>query len=509
MFLWVNKTASSSSLSNERGSSGDQNTVSKVWSHAQKVTWAKKKQDRMRRLSPAESAASSKPTKVPPAEHRRWSLATAAPLERDYGFDALGVFPLALGTHDMSLIQFFMALSSDSCPRSNEKTDSASFPFLRIPPVILRTHAQGAMINSMTMASLLAWLASYSDNFRHPSRVKMSEKWMARALRTMQTHLSHRPAVTSALLLAVIHLVAAEADRSNFSSARIHLLAARKFMATLGDLQPIDVFTRHLLHVRDTRVAAEQLSRPIIPQGFDQGPFSTAEELRTRYHDTCLAMQETGQGFTSSTSSSSPDDELPISMLNIISQMSEYLKLHQGYLMEPGIDLHITRWIQLQREASRHALLSLEVDTPQLEPLRITLLIWSFTSQPRQLDTLDNRTITALVSHLTAALTSPPAWTWSETYGDLMQWILISGALAAEYSDRQLWFTQQVRGCFLDCTDQETCWADMSTIMSRFLFLDWVHGASLWRLAQEVVAQNFTDGTIPQAGDSPSGDSEG
>ena len=505
MFLWVNKTASSSSLSNERGSSGDQNTVSSVWSHAQKVTWAKKKQDRMRPLSHAESAVSSKPTKVPPAEHRRWSLATAAPLERDYGFDALGVFPLALDTHDMSLMQFFMALSSDSGPRSNEKTDSASFPFLRIPPVVLRTHAQGAMINSMTMASLLAWLASYSDNFRHPSRVKMSEKRMARALRTMQTHLSHRPAVTSALLLAVIHLVAAEADRGNFSSARIHLLAARKFM---GDLQPIDVFTRHLLHVRDTRVAAEQSSRPIIPQGFDQGPFSTAEELRTRFHDTCLAMQETGQGFTSSPSSS-PDDELPIPMLDIISQMSEYLKLHQGYLMEPGIDLRITRWIQLQREASRHALLSLEVDTPQLEPLRITLLIWSFTSQPRQLDTLDNRTITALVSHLKAALTSPPAWTWSETCQDQLRWIFVSGALAAEYSDKQEWFTRQVRRCFEDCTDQETCWADMRAIVGRFLFLDWVHGASLRRLAQEVVAQNSTDGTITRAGDSPSGDSEG
>ncbi len=444
--------------------------------HVQLSRMKKKRRARVEKQdspSPASDIAEAASTGSGHSQERR--LSVPPPPSQSLGFDIFNVFPIELDAVDLALIQFFLAHSSE--PPSDSRNKPTTLQVMISPDSLLESHAQCSMRSEATLASFMVFLASTRDRRKRKVCSPKSGRWMSKALTSVQRKLCVDSTTASDVILAMVNLTAAEAQRDNVAGVRVHLQSVRRAVLAAGRQAVPDVFQLHLLHTFDTRQACELLSAPILPLWLK--PSRASPGMKAAFHEAFVALQRMGRGFLRLGT-----QQLSLAMLAIIEDMVECFKIHHGYLQQPGSNVEVVAWIQVQRVVSRHRLLALEGISLYEQAVRNTLLIWTLIYHGGR---VNDFLLSMLVTHLKLSLAAREQWIWSLSYRDLTAWMLISGAVAEMISDTSNWFSREVRRLFLDCTDVDECYMDMTAIMDQFLYLDSIRVPSLRKLARQVV----------------------
>ena len=392
-------------------------------------------------------------------------------------FDAFGILPVHMDSEDIGLLQLLVNAFVDSRPVAD---NSRSLTVGRIAQSIPIMHTRECMSNVLTMASLLAFLASFSESLRHTGPGPKSGRWMARALKELQSKLSVTSKVTPEHLKAMAHLAASELHRGNEEGAKIHLRAVKAALPAVGGMCALEPFLRLWLIRFDTLLACQQMTAPILDLTYDPGPASG--RTKAPYPPCMEKLESMGTGFAKMSAEIKPQ-----SLVEIATEVVECTRIHTEYYNWQGSDAaDITEWVLLRRAASRYKLLTVEVEILQQQAVQIALLIFTFS---RYRGSWSYRSVKILGTRLRETLELLQHGCWDGEAHELYQWVILAAALATEDSPDGVYFVGEIQEVFDDRLDLDVCNPSIRSVFSKFSHLSQSQGERVDRLVRAVARQ--------------------
>lgn len=438
-FLWINKDATSASLSNSRD---DGMSLTAINSHVQKLSWSGKSGVRKPKKAPKPSSKSntsspsqSEPTTIQsPTQDEIWNLKldqagrpnsevlAFVPPQTDLSTNA-GWIGCDLCSEEIGPSLHKSNCSSDHrhftlfpgdvnpwlLPRSNnaDPFNCAAvqldvwahrilqyFHFTLLPGIIssdvqpfflLNSHwdasiqniIRGCLGNRMHMDALLAVTA---DRMKYVTgdelaRTDAPELYAVKAIRSLRSYLSASDAIDRQVILDIFFLAWIEIHHTNYEGARGHLSIISQLVQTMGGLDQIDAMTRSLCIIADLHVASKTGMHPLFALTWDPGPLP--ESVRVVESTRKPASVRFGDAFF----------RLPYlgsQLRPVVTDLVSCVNFAEIVWRSPWTPQRDMEWVVTRANAIFHRLLSLPIPGPSTSVLelkaeccRLALVAWT------------------------------------------------------------------------------------------------------------------------------------
>ena len=264
-------------------------------------------------------------------------------------------------------------------------------------------------------------------------------------------------------------------------------------VAAIGGLDKLqDPQMRELLIIGDGLLSAMSLQPCELPCEFDPGPY-----LCTITDETRIQLPYSLDGICPALRRRLREDIIPSDMQNLIDEIAELnWVLLNARNSPPAANKHAMRWIQMRSMAIRHRLLAFEVQSPQLDAFRGTLVLWVVTTT-----TLLGLKKLALgiAPQIRAKLKAVTAQGLDFEHSDIKAWMLSLGAVSAmPGTEDAKWFVRKLTDLMLSAglisqaqsaEKQQQIFLELERLQQEFFYHEAVHAPYFQTLSTSIVAE--------------------
>lgn len=330
------------------------------------------------------------------------------------------------------------------------------------------------VVDELTMYSTLAYCASCLRwALGEKERERPPEFYVLKAIGALRVRLEKADVVDSWLILSIYALAVSELWAQNYEAATSHLKMSRHLVTQYGGLARLGPYLMESLLLCDKYVAIGRFEAPVFPPDWETGSLPVQKIPKAPVMGETSLLELT-QGFFDL-----DKDILSPSMLQSIADIRVCAQVLQQLGTQQALDPSNQHWSFLRHQAIFRRLLSLPTASETQKCCRIALIIWLlkitvyFGAQ---------RWSKRLLTDLKAAiLRLDDSGEWCPS--GLMFWMMSLGAMTAEYTDERGWFLRRTvaaatsLGVRLD-KDPFRC------VLKRFLFLKCEDGLQFFRMVR-------------------------
>ena len=501
-FLFVNKSATSSSLSHSNPDEGFF-----IYSHVHGKYHKQKRQSRQRSLlarsrsssGRAISSATSEPLRTTDGlENSKSSTATNLESKKKKKnprevvpdprkvllgssatqslIDAVAIDPFyctsaVLDARDQRLLFYPFTSFIETTFNAESLLWTTSSTLFRHRDAIVE-RLRRCVVDELTMYSTLAYCASCMRwAFGKRARERPPEYYVLKAIAALKVRLEKVDIVDDWLILSIYALGVSEMWADNCEAAASHLKMTRHLVIRNGGLTKLPPYLMESVLLCDKYVAIGRSEAPIFPLDWEPVSLPTIQKLPNSQDNRLEApLTELAQGFFEL-----EEHVLDPNTLQIIHDIRVCARVSQQWgtqaIPSDPSDQH---WLFLRHQAIFWRLLSLpttvssETETETQHCCRIALIIWLlkitvyFGAQ---------RWSKRLLPRLKAAIVRvDDAATAERCPPKLLFWIACLGAMTAEYTDEREWFLRRTVQA-ASCAEIERDEGAFRKVLGRFLFV--------------------------------------
>ncbi|OAP56065.1 hypothetical protein AYL99_09244 [Fonsecaea erecta] len=542
--LFVNKTASSKSLSNSRG---DLEGSRQIHKHVQKSRDYEQEKENRRKLkrarlfslgwapvsvAPRQTPASAPLSDAPPPSPgiRSVALRPRVLQRRETGSDCCTTPDGSkhdTPKHDTPKLSLIMPAAGSldpfgqfTVPMNLEKHRILEYFVLRFFPAVTRSDIVAFMGHPRAASSspavqvvrrasadevhVLALLAAASARMKfvdryHFSRADLPERLADATLRLLRSYLGHARPITHELVQSILYLWAVESYRRNWEAVWTHgKMIMYLCNQHLGGFHNLNPYMRRMLWLADRFQAAATQSPPLIKERWE------TERLTPQQHTCAVAAlrlehgkQPMGWGFTETNSVFSEHFQ---KLLDAVVELSCVIHCHWIGVTEqaliPKQDWAVARsyfvadeLINFREDIAGESAKSPISGEPHLQDcIRLALIVWM-----AFIPTCVPYAASAAILALRAAVDAKPLrdrlgriissrheHPASLKEQTMLLWVAGLGAVASELVDNQEWFAVQFQR--LAKKLGISSWEDFMPIQERFLLLEHLKAGNLVKL---------------------------
>lgn len=326
--------------------------------------------------------------------------------------------------------------------------------------------------DKLTMYSTLAYSASCMRwAIGERERERPPEFYVLKAIGALKHRLEKLDVVDTWLILSIYALAVSEMWEQNYDAATAHLKMTRHFVTQFGGLTKLDPYIMESLLLCDRYVAIGKFEPPIFPLDWEPEALPAQKMLKVSIEAAPL-LSELAQGFFDLDKHILGPEMLQIiDGIRICAQVSQQMDTQEITVSSDQ------RWLFLRHQANFCRLLSLPTSNETQECCRFALIVWLlkitvyFGAQ---------RWSKKILPGLKAALLRlDNAGEWCPLV--LVFWMTSLGAMTAEYTDERDWFlkrTMKAAGSLGIKLDKEP----FRRVLRRFLFLKCEDGLQFFRM---------------------------
>ena len=505
-FLFVNKTASSGSLSH-----GDAGEKFFIYSHVHSKYHKNKRQTGYQRsLLPAPPSSSHR-TKFPSSSD---IFRTTDDLERSKGsaaakvisrqkhsdearpdnqevsnlkirssaprssIDPVAVDPFyctstAIDAKDQRLLYYpFTSFIETTFNAESLSDKTSSKPFRHRKAITERLRR--CVNDKLTMYSTLAYCASCLRwAIGEKERERPPEFYVLKAIGALKHRLEEVDVVDTWLILSIHALAVSEMWEQHYDAATAHLKMTRHFVAQFGGLTTLDPYIMESLLLCDRYVAIGKFEPPIFPLDWELEAQPAQKMLKVSI-EAAPFLSELAQGFFDL-----DNHILGPEMLQIIDNIRICAQLSQQMDTQEITVSSDQRWLFVRHHANFCRLLSLPTSSKTQECCRFALIVWLlkitayFGAQRWSKRLLPG--LKAAILRLDDADELCPLV--------LVFWMTSLGAMTAEYTDERDWFLKRTMNA-ADSLGIELDKEPFRRVLRRFLFLKCEDGLQFFRMVR-------------------------
>ena len=330
------------------------------------------------------------------------------------------------------------------------------------------------VVDELTMYSTLAYCASCMRwAIGEKERERPPEFYVLKAIEALRIRLEKADIVDTWLILAIYALAVSEMWAQNYEAATSHLKMSRHLVTQYGGLARLNPYLMESILLCDKYVAIGRFEAPIYPLDWEPGslPAQKMAKAQTMGENSLL---ELAQGFFDL-----DKDILGPSMLQIIDDICVCAQVLQQLGTQQALDPFHQHWSFLRHQAIFRRLLSLPTVSEIQNCCRIALIIWLlkitvyFGAQ---------RWSKRLLPNLKAAiLRLDDSGEWCHL--GLMFWMTSLGAITAEYTNERDWFLKRAVKAATSLgikPDKEP----FRCVLRNFFFLECEDGLQFFRMVR-------------------------
>jgi hypothetical protein len=307
---------------------------------------------------------------------------------------------------------------------------------------------QDSIFDEVQMKCIVATMASRREHFDGQKSKGRSTKLLQVAVQATRKRLE-QPGVNTQLIYSIMKLCHAEAYRTNFDTALVHLHGARAALEQLGSWKDLDqAYTPtfcgfgYAFHV--SKVWRQPASFPCLvdpgraisclpPNVIDLFPLNDS------------SRNGTGQKLLAAVASSSCNSKTLASLQQIISELIEYSILKHMTLQlderDPPLTALVAKWTDLRRYALLSKLLSVAITHDDfLHAMRVSLVLWL--TQIANYMAYD-RDLQLVAQHLQDVMIQLLPYE-EKGHPEIISWMLMMGAMAGDARYVKSWFILQL-----------------------------------------------------------------
>jgi hypothetical protein len=411
--------------------------------------------------------------------------------------DPFSVTAVPIGKEVQSILQYYLALSipatykAETLPKGHPKS-SLSLMHRHSPTV--RAVVHGALFNKMHMYALLTATAG---RMKYVSRVELpknngAEVFMQKAIVCLRIYLQSctDTLVDKQVIMDVFFLCVCEWYLQNYGAALIHLDAVGHMMKSLDLTSTFDQYIQETACHNDVFLSIETSTPPLFPLTWDVPPLTAARWVQI--HAELSAFPEyhrMGGGFIGILSQHifSPAMETILTELMIWTDAAQYT-----WICKTATKVD-AEWMSRKGKAMLHRLLSILAISPKdvtvpasrrkEECCRFVLIILlSYISTQ-----MAWRSGKMNMVRLQKALWSVDRDWGSESLNQMLLWVLVCGAFAAEGTTDEEWFVSRALRVarVLDIGDYNA----LLDVMCKFFYSRKLQDGSIYKLAGRIVKE--------------------
>ena len=330
------------------------------------------------------------------------------------------------------------------------------------------------VVDELTMYSTLAYCASCMRwAIGERERERPPEFYVLKAIEALRIRLEKADVVDTWLILLIYALAVSEMWAQNYEAATSHLKMIRHLVTQYGGLARLDPYLMESLLLCDKYVAIGRFEAPVFPLDWEPGSLPAQKMPKTQTMGE-TSLLELAQGFFDLDKDiSSP------SMLQVIDDIRVFAQILQQWGTQQILDPSDQHWSFLRLQAIFRRLLSLPTASEIQKCCRIALIIWLLKTTV-YFGAL--RWSKRLLPDLKAAiLRLDDAGEWCPL--GLMFWMTSLGAMTAEYTDERDWFLRRTVKAATSLgikADKEP----FRCVLRKFLFLECEDGLQFFRMVR-------------------------
>lgn len=330
--------------------------------------------------------------------------------------------------------------------------------------------------DKLTMYSTLAYCASCMRwAIGEKERERPPELYVLKAIGALKLRLEKVDVVDTWLILSIYALAVSEMWAQNYDAATAHLKMTRHFVTQFGGLTKLDPYIMESILLCNKYVAIGKFEPPLFSLDWEPEALPAQKMLKVQI-EAAPFLSELAQGFFDL-----DKHILGPQMLHIIDDIRSCAQVSQEMEIQEITVSSDQQWLFLRHQANFCRLLSLATSSETQECCRIALIVWLlkitvyFGAQ---------RCSKRLLPSLKAAvLRLDNASEWCPSV--LVFWMTSLGAMTAEYTDERDWFlerTMKAAGSLGIDIDKEP----FRRVLRKFLFLKCEDGLQFFRMVRAV-----------------------
>ena len=485
-FLFINKTAKSSSLSHSR-------PVEKfnIYSHAQSKSHKSRKRcgdnsSRGRdppfaisssRLAPENCVSRLSSGRVSEAKDRQLESAVPSP-RAQLNEDAVDPFfcsSTIIDAKDQALLYYPFISFLETTFKAESLSDFKIKTDFRHRQAVTE-RLQRCVVSELILYTTLAYSAScmrWTVGESDPERP--AELYILKAIKALQRRLEQSVAVDSWLILSIYALAVSEMWALQFDAATTHLKMMCHFVEKFGGLSALDPYLMESILLCDKYVAIGRFEPSILPLDWEPSPLPRVKMTKIKAHAS-RTIPNIAQGFFGLV-----EDVLGAELSRIIRDIVTCIQVAEYLSTESSRDTDEQRWLFLRHQALTSRLISLQPRTPIQYCTRIALIVWllkitAYFGAQRWSKNLLPRLKAAIIR-----ISDRNEWIPST----LLFWMTCLGAMTAEYTEERDWFLARTYELArsLDIVIEKQ---SFRRLLQKYLFIGSEDGLQFFRMVRAV-----------------------